>query len=111
MHPKHVAKCATPDAVDYGWSICFGLGEVKCPHTKFHVTQLEACSDPNSFTEKISDTECRLKPNHPYYAQVQKQTGVSGAKWCDFIDYTRRVFTLRGLLLILSSSKTSELSF
>ena len=27
---------ATPDAkiVDYGCSICFGLGEVKCPHTQ-----------------------------------------------------------------------------
>ena len=51
---------------------------------------MAACSDPNSFMEKISDTECRLKPNHPYYAQVQGQMGVSGAKWCDFIDYTRK---------------------
>ena len=73
---------------------------------------MAACSDPNSFMEKISDTECRLKPNHPYYAQVQGQMGVSGAKWCDFIDYTRKaIYIMRGLLLILSSSKTSELSF
>jgi len=31
---------ATPDAkvVDVGCSVCFGLADVKCPHTKFHVT-------------------------------------------------------------------------
>ena len=41
---------ATPDAkiVDYGCFICFGLGEVKCPHAKFHVTPLEACLIPIS---------------------------------------------------------------
>ena len=81
---------ATPDAkvVDFGCSICFGLAEVKCPHTKFNVTPLEACSDANFFMEKISDTQCRLKRNHAYYAQVQGQMGVTGAKWCDFIVYT-----------------------
>ncbi|CAH3023650.1 unnamed protein product [Porites evermanni] len=65
-------------------------------------------------THKVSchPTGSILKPNHPYYAQVQGQMGVSGAKWCDFIDYTRKgIYIMRGLLLILSSSKTSELSF
>ena len=49
---------ASPDAkvVDFGCSLCFGLAEVKCPHTKFHVTPLEACSDPTFFMEKVSDT-------------------------------------------------------
>ena len=42
---------ASPDAkvVDFGCSLCFGLAEVKCPHTKFHVTPLEACSHPTFF--------------------------------------------------------------
>lgn len=77
---------ATPDAkiVDYGCSICFSLGQVKCPHTKWNVTPLEACSDSNYFMAKLSDTECRLKRNHPYYTQVQ------GPKWCDFIVYTSK---------------------
>lgn len=38
--------------------------------------------------EKTSDTQCRLKESHPYYAQVQGQMGVTGAMWCDFIVYT-----------------------
>ena len=83
---------ASPDAriIDKGCSICFGLGEVKCPYTKFHVTPLEACSDPKFFMEKVSDNECRLKRDHGYYAQVQGQMGVTGAKWCDFIVYTSK---------------------
>ncbi|KAK2547160.1 hypothetical protein P5673_033064 [Acropora cervicornis] len=83
---------ASPDAkvIDFGCSICFGLAEVKCPHTKFHVTPLEPCSDPNFFMEKLSEGKCRLKRDHAYYAQVQGQIGVTGAKWCDFITYTSK---------------------
>lgn len=83
---------ASPDAkvIDKGCTLCFGLGEVKCPYTKFHVTPLEACSDPKFFMEKVSDSNCRLKRDHEYYAQVQGQMGVTGAKWCDFIVYTSK---------------------
>ena len=28
--------------------------------------------------------------DHPYYAQVQGQMAVTGARWCDFIVYTSR---------------------
>ena len=83
---------ASPDAriIDKGCSICFGLGEVKCPYTKFHVTPLEACSDPSNFMEKVNDNECRLKRNHEYYTQVQGQMDATGAQWCDFIMYTSK---------------------
>ena len=83
---------ALPDAkvIDKGCSICFGLAEVKCPYTKFNVTPLDACSDPDFFMEKVDDTHCRLKRGHAYYAQVQGQMGVTGAKWCDFIVYTSK---------------------
>ena len=37
--------------------------------------------------EKIGD-QCSLKKSHPYYAQVQGQMAITGAKWCDFIVYT-----------------------
>ena len=37
--------------------------------------------------EKISDNKCRLKRDHAYYAQVQGQMGITGAKWCEFIVY------------------------
>jgi len=37
--------------------------------------------------EKVSDTDCKLKEDHPYYAQVQRQMAATGARWCDFITY------------------------
>ena len=42
------------------------------------------------FMEKVDDKHCRLKRDHAYYAQLQGQMGVSGAKWCDFIVYTSK---------------------
>ena len=42
---------------------------------------------PSCFMEKVSDTECKLERDHPYYAQVQGQLGVTGAKWCDYRVY------------------------
>lgn len=85
---------ATPDArvVDFGCTDHFGIAEVKCPYSKHHVTPLDACSDAKFFMDKTSDKECKLKVDHPYYAQVQGQMAVTGARWCDFI-----VFTSRGL--------------
>ena len=83
---------ATPDArvVDFGCTDYFGIAEVKCPYTRYHVTPLDACTDPKFFMEETSDTECKLKEDHPYYAQVQGQMAVTGAKWCDFIVYTSK---------------------
>ena len=68
---------ASPDAkvVDFGCSLCFGLAKVKCPPTKFHVTPLEAYSDPTFFMEKVSDTDCKLKRDHPYYAKSSRTIG------------------------------------
>ena len=83
---------ATSDAkvIDFGCSLCFGLAEVICRHTKFNVTPLDACSDPDFFMEKIDENHCRLKRNHGYYTQVQGQMGITGAKWCNFIVYTSK---------------------
>ena len=39
---------------------------------------------------KTTDAECKLKEDHPYYAQVQGQIAVTGARWCDFIVYTSK---------------------
>ena len=77
---------ATPDArvVDFGCTDHFRIAEVKCPYSKHHVTPLDACSDAKFFMEKTSDKECKLKVDHPYYAQVQGQVAVTGARWCDF---------------------------
>ena len=81
----------SPDGrvVDFGCRYHFGLAEVKCPETKFQVTPLDACQDPNFFCEDING-QCKLKRTHAYFAQVQGQMGVSGASWCDFIVYTKK---------------------
>ena len=54
------------------------------------MTPLDACSDPKFFMGKTRDAECKLKEDHPYYAQVQGQMAVTGARWCDFIVYTSK---------------------
>ena len=81
----------SPDArvVDFGCEHHFGLAEVKCPETKYHVTPLEACEDPTFYCEAVNG-QCKLKRDHSYSAQVQGQMGVSGASWCDFIVYTKK---------------------
>ena len=54
---------------------------------------LDACQDPNFFCEAVNG-RCKLKKKHAYYTQVQGQMGVSGAKWCDFIVYTKKGISL-----------------
>ena len=67
----------------------FGLAEVKCPSSKFSVSPVEACSDPNFYLE-IKDGIPRLKKSHISYDQVQGQMALTGAKRCDFVVYTSR---------------------
>jgi len=88
---SHPILGATPDAkiIDVGCEDCFGLAEVKCPWTKANVDPLDACSDTSFCMEKTGEKTC-LKQTSEYYAQVQGQMGITGAKWCDFIVYTRR---------------------
>jgi len=43
--------------------------------------------------KNISDIQNHSVPTslrNAYYAQVQGQIGVTGAKWCDFITYTSK---------------------
>ncbi|XP_022793283.1 uncharacterized protein LOC111332254 [Stylophora pistillata] len=88
---KHFILGGTPDAriVDPGCREQFGIAEVKCPHSKFSVNPLEACSDPSFCLEDVGGI-LTLKTNHAYYDQVQGQVGLTGASWCDFIVYTRK---------------------
>jgi len=53
---------ASPDGkvIDLGCRDPYGLGEVKCSESKFRVTSIEACSDPNFFLELV-DGKPRLK--------------------------------------------------
>ena len=80
---------ASPDGkvIDLKCIDQFGLVEIKCPQTKFHVTPLEACSDAGFCCEAV-DGKLKLKRNHEYFYQVQGQLGVTKASWCDFVIYT-----------------------
>ena len=80
----------TPDArvVDFGCTDYFDIARVKFPYTKHHVTPLNACTDEKFFMKQTGDRECKLKDDHPYYAQVQGKMALTGAKWFDFIVYT-----------------------
>lgn len=71
---------ASPDSkvIEKNCEDQYGLVEIKCPHTKFHVTPLEACSDKTFFREEI-DGKPKLKEDHDYYYQVQGQLGVTKA--------------------------------
>ena len=66
----------------------FGLLKIKCPSSKFSVTPVDACSDKNFYLE-LCDNKPKPKEDHEYYDQVQGQMGLTGAKWCDFIVYTK----------------------
>ena len=76
----------------------FGLAEFKCPFSVCNLTPAEACSKPNFFcTLKVNGAtpQLELKRNHPYYAQVKGQMGVTQRKWCDFIVYTEKGLSIQ----------------
>ena len=93
---------ATLDAnvVDFGCSDYFGIAEVKCQYTKYHVTLLDACRDAKFFMEQTGVSEFKLKEDHPYYAQAQGQMAVTGARWCGFIVYTAKGIYVQVLTLL-----------
>ena len=82
---------ASPDGkvIDHSCSKPFGLVEVKCPFSKFHVSPLDACADESFFAENVNG-QPRLKRGHQYYFQIQGQLAVTGASWCDFVIYTSK---------------------
>ena len=91
---------SSPDGpvVDFGCQEHFGVAEVKCPETKYHVTTLDACQDPNFLCEAV-DGHCKLKRTHPYFAQVQSHMGITGLSWCYFIVYTKKGISVERILL------------
>lgn len=91
---------ASPDGkvVDRGCSKPFGLVEVKCPYTKFHVSPLEACADESFFAENVNGKP-RLKRGHQYYFQIQSQLGITGASWCDFVIYTNKGISIERIII------------
>lgn len=92
VNPEFPFIGATPDGIvcDDGQS---GIMEVKCP---FSIrdwtieTALESYARKSTLFLEKKDNEILLKRNHAYWYQVQGQLLVSGAKFCDFITFTRQ---------------------
>ena len=94
VSPKIPFLGCSPDAkIDLSSKDSFGIGEVKCPSSKFNVTPLDACDDPNFYMEK-KNGKASLKRGHVYYDQVKGLLGLTGAQWCDFIVYTSKGLTV-----------------
>lgn len=64
------------------------LLEIKCPSSKFEVSPANACKGAK-LCLKMQDNVPSLKKDHDYYDKVQRQMGFTGAKWCDFVVYTK----------------------
>lgn len=68
-----------------------GLDEVKCPYSARDMTIAEAVNGVKDFCLEKDDENIRLKKNtHNYFFQVQGQLLVTGAKFCDFVVYTKK---------------------
>lgn len=67
-----------------------GLLEIKCPYSARNMTVAEACEHIRDFPIKQQDGTFTLRKEHPYYAQVQGQLLVCGAKFCEFVVFTQK---------------------
>ena len=89
VNPQFPFLGATPDGTvcDKGES---GILEVKCPFSIRDSNILEAVRSnrPNLFVYE-HDGKVLLKRNHKHWFQVQGQLLVTGAKFCDFITFTK----------------------
>ena len=93
ISPEDPYLAATPDRVCYDATetIPWGIIEVKCPYNARDMTAAEAAKKIKNFMSTLKeDGTLALKVTHEYYYQVQGQMALTGAKWCDFIIYTKK---------------------
>ena len=86
IHSDYPFLGATPDSL-IDCSCCgFGLLECKCPFSARDKNISEYLTSPGCVIRE-KDHTYKLKPNHPYYTQVQHQMFVTGTSYCDFEVY------------------------
>ena len=78
----------SPDGIIKLGSQEFGIVEVKCPYKHRDSSIQLACQD-SAFYLSIDGNQATLKRTHDYYYQVIGQLALSGAKFCDFIVWTK----------------------
>ena len=96
---------ATPDArvVDFGCTDYFGIAEVKCPCTKYHVTPLDACTDPKFFMGQTGVSECKLKEDHPTIRKSRDRLRLREQGGVTLLCIPAKAYMFNVYFLILSS--------
>ena len=74
---------------------CIGCLEIKCPYSidgtsTVSMKPLEIADRFGSkfFMRKGEDDLLHIRPEHPYFAQVQGEMAIIGVEWCDFAVYS-----------------------
>ena len=91
ISPKIPILGCSPDAkvIDLSCTDRFGLGEVKCPSSKFHVTPLEACDDPTFFMENTEEWKALFK-KRDMCTTIKFKGSWAFQEQSDFIVYTSK---------------------
>ena len=73
-----------------------GLLEIKCPAAeRWKNEDPHTCAnDSDFFCTLDKNGEIKLKRSHRYYYQIQGQLAISGRKWCDFVVWTLKGWTV-----------------
>lgn len=91
IHPDHEMIGCSPDGL-----VGEGLIEVKCPYTS------------STHTEALTNNTIPEKWKAKYYAQVQMQLWVTGAKWCDWVSYDPRMIDDNNKMVIVRYERDEE---
>ena len=84
---------ASPDGlVAYQTSDKKLLLEIKCSHTKGHMSPIDLLQDPNFYVNLENGKPVLIKSHSTgYYSQIQLAMGLSGFDTSDFVVYTLKV--------------------
>ena len=101
INPLFPCIGATPDG-----KVCSegeaGLIEIKCPFwcRDFKIREAieRSSTEGRDFHLYEENGQIKLKKGHNYWWQVLGQLLISGAKWCDFVTYTRTDLTVTRVL-------------
>ena len=92
---KYPFMGASPDGLVRCKCCGDGLLEIKCTYAYRHLTPAEvATQDKNYFVYMGDDGNVKLKTNTSWYYQIQTQLGICERKWCDFVLYTEKGFSV-----------------
>ena len=87
---------ASPDALLENSNDGQGILEIKCPASdRWKNIHPGACAMDSDFYCSVDDCGMvKLKRSNQYYFQVQGQLAISGRKWCDFMVWTLKGWTV-----------------